>query len=76
MTRGDDVLVLNDGLKFNDDEVAEERIVEVKLLVGEELDDVSNEDFIYVLLGVYVARKQGQADDRAETVAVGPQFAK
>jgi hypothetical protein len=40
--------------------VGEERVVEVGLLVA--------------VLGVYLANKQGHADERAEIMLVGPQF--
>jgi hypothetical protein len=43
------------------------------LKVDEDLEDVVELEI--VVAGVYVARKQGQADDIRETILVGPQLA-
>jgi hypothetical protein len=61
-------------------EVVEERVVEGELVDDVDVEDVEDDERVLllevVMTGVYVARKQGQADDIAETVLVGPQLAR
>jgi hypothetical protein len=79
-------LVVEDDPVLEDGPVVEKDFgVELELVIKEDpfvVEVVVDEDIVEeneldkVVLGVYVARKQGQADDKAETVVVGPQLAK